>query len=58
MTNKTFKPGQTAPASAQYKVGSTSKEITVPKGHTFPPSQKAGTTYSIADRTNNKSGRG
>ncbi len=56
MTKATFKPGQTAPASAQYKVGNTNREITVPKGHTLPPAGKAGTTFTIADRTKNKSG--
>ena len=59
---KTYKPGQSAPVSAQYEVlgprgGKTGKEITLSKGRTFPPSQE-GTQYKIRDRTKNKSGRG
>jgi len=59
---KTFKPGETAPASAQYEVlgprgGKTGKEITLTKGRTFPPSQE-GSQYHLRDRTKNKSGRG
>jgi len=56
-----FKPGQKAPVSAQYLEigprGGSGKEITLPKGKTFPPSPKKGVTYKPVDRTNNKSGR-
>ena len=59
---KTYKPGESAPVSAQYEVlgprgGKTGKEITLSKGRTFPPSQE-GTQYKVCDRTKNKSGRG
>ena len=60
---KTYKPGQTAPASGQYAIvgprgGKSTVERTVVKGETLPPTPKAGQTYTMADRTNNKSGRG
>lgn len=63
MSKKRFKPGETAPVSAQYKEvgprgGETNREVTVPKGRTLPPPSKPGSTYAIADRTKNKSGRG
>jgi hypothetical protein len=56
-----LKPGNKAPASGQYKQvgprGGVIKEITATKGETLPPGPK-GSTYKIADRTKNKSGRG
>jgi hypothetical protein len=58
---KKLKPGNRAPVSAQYQRvgprGGTGPEVTVPKGRTLPPGPR-GTTYKIADRTKNKSGRG
>lgn len=62
MTRKSpLKPGNTAPVSAQYQQigprGGKGPEVTVSKGETLPPAPK-GSTYRIADRTNNKSGRG
>lgn len=61
MANKPLKPGHTAPASGQYAVvgprGGKGPEVTVSKGETLPPAPK-GSTYRIADRSNNKSGRG
>ncbi len=53
---KTYKPGETVPRSAQYEKigprgGETGKEITGVKGKTFPPSQKPGVTYKLADPT-------
>ncbi len=61
MTNKEpLKPGNTAPVSAQYQTigprGGRGPEVTVSKGETLPPAPK-GSTYRIADRTKNKSGR-
>jgi hypothetical protein len=63
MTKSKLKPGDKAPASGQYEVigsrgGGTGKEVTVVKGEPLPPTDKPGQTYSIADRTKNKSGRG
>jgi hypothetical protein len=59
--SKTLKPGNTAPSSAQYQQigprGGKGKEVTVPKGRPLPPAPTPGTTYIIADRTKNKSGR-
>lgn len=58
---KTYKPGQTAPYSGQYGIvgprgGKISKEITMPKGKTFPATDKPGQKYYLEDPTNNKSG--
>lgn len=57
-----LKSGMAAPVSAQYEVvgprGGHITEVTVPKGHTLPPTQKPNQSYIIGDRTNNKSGRG
>ena len=64
MGKQEYKPGQTAPASAQYGVvgpngGTKGKpEVTVPKGKTLPPTSKPGEGYVIKDRTHNKSGHG
>jgi hypothetical protein len=60
---KTYKPGQTAPASGQYGIvgargGKTTVERTVVRGEPLPPTPRPGQTYRIADRTHNKSGRG
>ena len=59
--NDELKPGKKAPVSAQYQQvgprGGKGKEVTVVKGESLPPGPK-GTTYRIADRTKNKSGRG
>ena len=61
--SKSLKPGQTAPRSGQYAVvgprgGNTNREVTVTKGEPMPPTQKPGQTYTLADPTKNKSGRG
>ena len=63
MARKNLTPGTPAPASAQYKVvgprgGVSGKEITGVKGKPLPPTSSPGSTYRIADRTNNKSGKG
>ena len=57
VSKTTFKPGQTAPSSGQYKVGTTNREVTMPKGHTFPPSKNLGSGYTLVDRTKNNSGK-
>jgi hypothetical protein len=61
--SKSLKPGQAAPRSGQYAVvgprgGNTGREVTVTKGEPMPPTQKPGQTYTLADPTKNKSGRG
>lgn len=57
-----MKPGQKAPVSAQYQEkgprGGNIKEVTVPKGHPLPPTETKGGSYTVNDRTKNKSGRG
>ena len=58
-----LKPGNKAPASAQYEVvgprgGRTGTEVTGVKGKPLPPTQKPGSSYRVADRTKNGSGRG
>ncbi len=60
---KNLKPGNTAPASAQYEIvgprgGHTGQERTVARGEPLPPTPRAGQGYVIADRTKNNSGRG
>lgn len=61
MANEPLKPGDTAPASGQYREqgprGGEGREITASKGETLPPTTKKGSTYRLADRTDNKSGR-
>lgn len=57
-----LKPGEEAPISAQYLQvgphgGDTGKEVTVPKGHRLPPTDKPGQGYRPVDPTKNKSGR-
>jgi len=59
----TYKPGQKAPASAQYGIvgprgGKFPGEITGVKGHILPPTPKPGQKYVIRDRTDNNSGKG
>jgi hypothetical protein len=60
---KTFKPGETAPASGQYEIigprgGETGKERTVTRGEPLPPTPGPNEKYKLVDRTRNKSGRG
>lgn len=60
---KHLKPGNTAPASAQYEIvgprgGHTGQERTVTRGEPLPPTPHAGQGYVIADRTKNNFGRG
>ena len=62
MADKTLKPGDTAPKSGQYEEvgprgGGTGHEVTVPKGHTMPPTSESGHGYKLVDPSKNKSGR-
>ncbi len=57
------KPGEKSPLSGQVTTigprgGQGSKETTVIKGHTLPPTEKPGQVYVVVDRTKNKSGKG
>ena len=54
--NEGFKPGQSVPTSGQWGVvgprgGNTGQEVTSSKGEPFPPTQKAGSTYRLNDKT-------
>ena len=57
-----LKPGDTAPNSGQYREigprGGEHREVTVPRGHTMPPTTMPGSTYTLVDPTDNQSGRG
>jgi len=57
-----FKPGHEAPNSGQYQEigprGGKGREVTSVKGEPLPPTTKAGSSYTLVDRTKNKSGRG
>jgi hypothetical protein len=59
-TIKGLRPGEKAPNSGQYQQigprGGAGKEVTSVKGETLPPAAK-GSTYTLVDRTKNKSGR-
>lgn len=53
---KSYKPGESAPVSGQYKVigpkGGDLGEITAIKGNTLPPSPKQNCSYVLSDATN------
>ncbi len=58
-----LKPGNRAPASGQYEQvgprgGRTGHEVTTVRGEPLPPTTKPGSSYRIADRTRNDSGKG
>ena len=54
MTGKTFKPGQTAPISGQYRIMGQRVERTVTRGEPLPPTPEPGQRYKLADRTKHK----
>jgi hypothetical protein len=59
---KTFKPGESAPVSAQYEIigsrgGRTGEERQSEKGNPLPPTPKPGQSYLPVDPVHNKSGR-
>ena len=62
MAEKTYKPGEKAPASGQYTQvgprGGIGREVTVVKGEPLPPTTSKGGNYRLTDRSKNKSGRG
>jgi hypothetical protein len=53
--SKSFKLGQTAPNSGQYRIvgprGGQGPERTVTKGEPLPPTPKGGSTYILVDKT-------
>lgn len=57
------KPGETADRAGQYEEvgprgGRTGHEVTMPGGHTLPPTQQPGRGYRLVDPSKNGSGRG
>lgn len=56
-----LKPGQKAPASGQYIAvgprGGKGNEVTSVKGEPLPPTNQRGSTYTLVDPSNNKSGK-
>lgn len=51
---KTFKPGEKAPGSGQYRNTRTGYEVTVVRGEPLPPTPRSGQTYVYVDRTKHK----
>lgn len=54
MAKNSFKPGETAPTSGQYKNKVTKTEVTVTRGEPLPPTPKKGQGYFLVDRTKHK----
>ena len=59
MKKISYKPGEKAPESGQWKVygprnGYKGYEVTVTKGEPFPPTQKSGLKYGNPDLTKHK----
>ncbi len=52
--NPTFKPGNIAPKSGQYKNTSTGGEVTVTRGEPLPPTRQSGQQYVLTDPTKHK----
>jgi len=56
-----LKPGSQVPFSGQYQEvgprGGKGREVTSVKGERLPPTTKSGSTYTLVDPSNNKSGR-
>lgn len=53
-TKKTFKPGEIADVSGQYKNLQTGTEVTVVVGEPLPPTPSPNQKYVLADRTKHK----
>lgn len=51
MARKTFKPGEIAPTSGQYRIVGTQKERTVTKREPLPPTPQKGQSYRLSDST-------
>lgn len=54
MGTKTYKPGEKADHSAQYKNTTTKTEVTVVKNEPLPPTPGPGQTYVLVDKTKHK----
>jgi hypothetical protein len=61
MNRPLLKPGTPAPKSGQYLEvgprGGSIKEVTVPKGHPLPPTEKPNSSFRLVDPTKNGSGK-
>jgi hypothetical protein len=59
--NSKLPPGTPAPRSGQYQQigprGGQGREVTVPKDRPLPPTTQPGSTYTLVDPTDNKSGK-
>ena len=58
-----IRPGTTAPASGLYREvgprgGNPGREVTVPQGHSMPPTTGPGRQYVLDEPADNKSGKG
>ena len=57
MAKVAVNPGEPAPKSGQYRPEKGGPEVTVPKGHTMPPSARPNSPWVLVDPSKNKSGR-
>lgn len=53
-TTRNLKPGQTAPASGQYRNNTTKTEVTVTRSEPLPPTRAPGQTYTLVDKTKHR----
>lgn len=51
---RTYKPGEIALISGQYRVVGTKREVTVAKKEPFPPAPKKGMRFRLVDPTKHK----
>lgn len=63
MSKQPMKPGQPVTRPGQYEEvgprgGKTGHEVTMPGGHTLPPTSKPGNGYVLVDPSKNDAGRG
>jgi len=54
MTKRTYRPGERAERSGQYRNTSTRTEVTVTKGEPLPPTPEPGQKYRLVDPTRHK----
>lgn len=51
---RTFKPGEKALVSGQYRLVGTKREVTVAKKEPIPPAPKKGMKFRLVDQTKHK----
>ena len=51
---RTFRPGERAPKSGQYRNTKTKTEVTVTQGEPLPPTPKKDQKYTLVDPTKHK----